>query len=102
VGIDDRLDDRKTQAGGACRAIAGRIGLIEALEEVRQVARGDPRPSSRTLTQTLRPDDRDSITTAPPDGVSRMALSRCARVEAAMSTVYGADGRPHRERWRAR
>jgi hypothetical protein len=23
------------------------------------------------------------------------------RVEAAMSTVYGTDGRPHRERWRA-
>ena len=76
VGVDDLARDAQAEPGVlADRAVGLRPVGIEALEDVLELVRGMPGPSSSTTISISAPTRRALTVTAPSSGEKEMALS---------------------------
>ncbi len=87
MSLDDRLDDRQTEAAAGRLPRARRIGLVEAIEDVRQMLGAMPEPVSLTVMTTSLVLDAAFSATLPARGVCRSAFA--ARFCSACSSRSG-------------
>ena len=92
MSLHEGADDREAEAARSGASIPRWVGLIQAIEDPRQILGGNPCAGVLDRDANHRPVRRPTISTTPPPGVCRSALSvraarTCARRPASASTA---------------